>query len=108
MNKIRKNDEVIVLTGKDKGKRGQVQAVDGRGMPLGNSGAAITADYGLVLADAGKTIYHTSGSAHNVTIPANASIAFPIGTVIRIDNTGNAGAAGGASLGAVVMYCVHF
>lgn len=29
MNKIRKNDEVIVLTGKDKGKRGQVQqAVD--------------------------------------------------------------------------------
>jgi large subunit ribosomal protein L24 len=25
MNKIRKNDEVIVLTGKDAGKRGQVQ-----------------------------------------------------------------------------------
>jgi large subunit ribosomal protein L24 len=25
MNKIRKNDEVIVLTGKDKGKRGAVQ-----------------------------------------------------------------------------------
>jgi large subunit ribosomal protein L24 len=29
MSKIRKNDEVIVLTGKDKGKRGQVlQSVD--------------------------------------------------------------------------------
>lgn len=27
MNKIRKNDEVIVLTGKDKGKRGVVQSV---------------------------------------------------------------------------------
>ncbi|MEB0137501.1 MULTISPECIES: 50S ribosomal protein L24 [unclassified Undibacterium] len=27
MNKIRKNDEVIVLTGKDKGKRGVVQAM---------------------------------------------------------------------------------
>ncbi len=26
MNKIRKNDEVIVLTGKDKGKRGVVQS----------------------------------------------------------------------------------
>jgi large subunit ribosomal protein L24 len=26
MNKIRKGDEVIVLTGKDKGKRGTVQA----------------------------------------------------------------------------------
>lgn len=30
MSKIRKNDEVIVLTGKDKGKRGQVlQSIDG-------------------------------------------------------------------------------
>ncbi len=29
MNKIRKGDEVIVLTGKDKGKRGKVQAVLG-------------------------------------------------------------------------------
>ncbi|GJG97072.1 50S ribosomal protein L24 [Cupriavidus pauculus] len=29
MNKIRKGDEVIVLTGKDKGKRGVVQAVQG-------------------------------------------------------------------------------
>lgn len=29
MNKIRKGDEVIVLTGKDKGKRGTVQAVLG-------------------------------------------------------------------------------
>jgi large subunit ribosomal protein L24 len=27
MNKIRKNDEIIVLTGKDKGKRGVVQSV---------------------------------------------------------------------------------
>ncbi|SAL77065.1 50S ribosomal protein L24 [Caballeronia arvi] len=29
MNKIRKGDEVIVTTGKDKGKRGTVLAVDG-------------------------------------------------------------------------------
>ncbi|MCA7086689.1 50S ribosomal protein L24 [Cupriavidus sp. DB3] len=29
MNKIRKGDDVIVLTGKDKGKRGKVQAVLG-------------------------------------------------------------------------------
>ena len=27
MNKIRRNDEVVVLTGKDKGKRGKVQKV---------------------------------------------------------------------------------
>ncbi|UDG81864.1 50S ribosomal protein L24 [Candidatus Vallotia cooleyia] len=29
MNKIRKGDEVIVISGKDKGKRGTVQAVSG-------------------------------------------------------------------------------
>ena len=29
MNKIRKGDEVIVTTGKDKGKRGNVLAIDG-------------------------------------------------------------------------------
>lgn len=29
MNKIRKGDEVIVITGKDKGKRGTVLVVDG-------------------------------------------------------------------------------
>jgi len=29
MNKIRKGDEVIVIAGKDKGKRGNVLAVDG-------------------------------------------------------------------------------
>jgi hypothetical protein len=29
MNKIRKNDEVIVLTGKDKGKRGVVLLASG-------------------------------------------------------------------------------
>ena len=63
------------------------------GFPLGNSNAAITADYTLVLADAGKTILHNSGSTHTVTIPANASVAYPIGTTTIIDNAGgNSGA----------------
>lgn len=50
--------------------------------------------YGLVLADAGGTLYHDEVTARTWTIPANASVAFPIGTVIIGDNTGNSGAAG--------------
>jgi len=47
-------------------------------------------NYTLVLGDSGKTIYHTSASTHTYTIPANASVAYPIGTIIQIENE-NAG-----------------
>lgn len=49
------------------------------------------AAYGFVLSDRGKHVYHTSGSAHVYTIPANASVAFPIGTTISIVNELGAG-----------------
>lgn len=47
-----------------------------------------TADYTLVLADSGKTIFHPSTDASNrtFTIPANASVAYPIGTAISFIN----------------------
>jgi hypothetical protein len=48
-------------------------------------------DYTLVMADAGKHYYHVSGSTHTLTIPANASVAFPIGTVIAIVNESGGG-----------------
>lgn len=48
-------------------------------------------NYTFVLTDAGKTIYHTSGSAHTYTIPANASVAYPVGTVILIENENGGG-----------------
>jgi hypothetical protein len=48
-------------------------------------------DYTLVMADVGKHYYHVSGSPHTLTIPANASVAFPIGTVIAIVNENGAG-----------------
>jgi large subunit ribosomal protein L24 len=35
MNKIRKGDNVIVLTGRDKGKRGDVVAIDGEAILVG-------------------------------------------------------------------------
>jgi hypothetical protein len=45
-------------------------------------------DYTLVAADAGKHIYITTGSK-TYTIPANASVAYPIGTVIEFVKTGS-------------------
>jgi len=41
-----------------------------------------TTDYTLVLSDAGKLVSINSSSANNLTIPAQASVAFPIGTQI--------------------------
>ena len=51
-----------------------------------------SAAYGLVLTDAGKHILHPSAdtTARTWTIPANASVAYPIGTVITFVNQ-NAG-----------------
>ena len=49
-----------------------------------------TTAYTLLLTDAGKQIYRPSG-AGTVTIPANASVAFPIGTIVEVINdTGSA------------------
>ena len=58
--------------------------------PINSQSAAYT----LVLADSGKTIYHPSAdtTARTWTIPANASVAYPVGTVIVFDNDISAGA----------------
>jgi hypothetical protein len=47
-----------------------------------------SADYTLVLADAGKHIFHpsTDANARTFTIPANSSVAFPIGTAVTFVN----------------------
>lgn len=46
-------------------------------------------DYTLVIGDAGKQIYKASGGAgETITIPANASVAFVVGTIIEIVNDG--------------------
>ena len=49
-------------------------------------------DYTMVLADAGGCYYHVSATPHTLTIPANASVAYPIGTTIEIANESGAGA----------------
>jgi hypothetical protein len=52
-------------------------------------------DYTLVLSDAGKHILHPSAdtTARTFTIPANSSVAFPIGTAVTFVNQNSAGVA---------------
>ena len=51
---------------------------------------AQTADYTAVLADAyQKVIYMDKATAVAVKIPTNASVAFPVGTVLNILNKGS-------------------
>ncbi len=59
-------------------------AVGFRNIPQNSQSAAYT----LVLADAGKHIFHPVGdnNARTFTIPANSSVAFPIGTAITFIN----------------------
>jgi len=48
---------------------------------------AQAAAYSLILSDSGKHIFHSSATTgHTYTIPANSSVAFPIGTAITIVN----------------------
>ena len=47
-----------------------------------------TASYTLVLADAGKAVLMNVGSANNLTIPPNSSVAFDVGTQIVITMIG--------------------
>ena len=50
------------------------------------SGAIHSAPYTLQLSDAGTLLVYASGSIGTYTIPANASVAFPVGTMIDIVN----------------------
>jgi hypothetical protein len=47
-----------------------------------------TASYPLVLGDADKLVEMNVGSANNLTVPTNASVAFPVGTQILIAQYG--------------------
>jgi len=59
-------------------------AVGYKGLPQNSQ----SANYTLVLADAGKHIFHPVGdnNARTFTIPANSSVAFPVGTAITFIN----------------------
>lgn len=65
------------------------EVADFYGIPQNSQSAAYT----LVLADRGKHIFHPSAdvTARIWTIPANASVAFPIGTPVTFVNENGAG-----------------
>lgn len=46
------------------------------------------ANYALVLADAGSVIRMNVASANDLTVPTNASVAFPVGTIINVRQAG--------------------
>ena len=47
-----------------------------------------TASYTLVLDDAGKAVEMNVASANDLTVPPNASVPFPIGTIIEVAQVG--------------------
>lgn len=47
-----------------------------------------TSSYTLVLADAGKIVEMNVAGANILTVPPNSSVAFPIGTIIGVDQLG--------------------
>lgn len=49
-----------------------------------------TGAYTAVLADSGKTVYYTGSTSVAMTIPANASVAYPVGTVLTFVNDASA------------------
>jgi hypothetical protein len=61
-----------------------VDSVGYVGMPQNSQSAA----YGILASDAGKSIVHpiTDNNARTFTIPANGSVAFPVGTTITFIN----------------------
>lgn len=65
-----------------------VREVGSRGIPVNTQDNA----YGFVLTDSGGMVRHTSATPHTYTIPANASVAFPVGTAITIVTEPGSGA----------------
>src|SRR3954453_1589840 len=76
------------------GQAGGASAQDVLDLAVSNIGFyadSHSGSYTLVLADAGTTVrIDTTGGAANLTVPANASVAFPVGTVIHIRWIGGA------------------
>jgi len=64
-----------------------------------------SSSYQLALTDAGKVVSFSVGGASTVTIPSNASVPFPIGTVVIIhkNTAGGAGALTLAAAGGVTI-----
>jgi hypothetical protein len=79
--RIQADGKVLIGSTTDNGSTNLVQVSGGLDYNIVMRGTSSTA-YTLLLTDKGKFFSTTSGSAIAVTIPTNASVAFPIGTQI--------------------------
>lgn len=86
------NDEVRILSFK---AVGSIAVADVNGLQAALDAKTVaypqniqSGNYTLVLSDAGKHIYSANSGAQTITIPTNASVAFPIGALITIVNMG--------------------
>lgn len=61
-----------------------------------------TANYTLVLGDAGKTVEMNLGSDLTLTVPPNSSVAFPVGTIIEVARYGSGGVTIAAGSGVTI------
>jgi hypothetical protein len=73
-------------------------AADLKGAPMGINDQTGSA-YTLVRSDAGKDIVCTSSVAVTLTVPPNASVAFPVGTVIHFSQGGTGAVTAAAGTG---------
>lgn len=86
------NQFVISAVGNFNFKAGSVTTDHLSAFEVGYQGAPFNSqsgNYTLVLTDAAKAVDYTGTGGHTVTIPANASVAFPIGTVVVFINSGS-------------------
>lgn len=84
-----RTDWTIRIDG-ERGAQG-IQGITGNAGADGGTtlvGNTQTGSYTLVLADAGKIVHMNVAGANNLTVPTNATVAFPIGTQILIHNMG--------------------
>lgn len=65
---------------------------------LGAPQDTVNAAYTFVIDDRGRSKFHDEATARAWTIPPAATVPFPEGTIIIVDNTGNNGAAGAITL----------
>ena len=77
---------ILSATAVVKDSGGTSQAIGFLGTPINTQNGA----YSLVLSDSGKGVYLSGSSGVTWTIPANASVAFPIGTMITLINDASA------------------
>ena len=83
-----RTDELLAVKLEDAPSDGTIYGrKDAAWVGVGGGVTNVTTDYTLVLADAGKVLYINAASGmpgNGLTVPDNASVAFPLGTKIDL------------------------